>query len=555
MACSKLSPQEVKKYVEWDTSSLFWCGEYYFDGEYNVVRFPAGVSFYHGSSGLAKSMTPFPVGFEYFKQKQNGNFRDPSLTIQAQISKKMKNFIEPGWYGSFQTAQTYSSQTDRGGECGTTCLLAYKTTRPITILLFNDPKNLLRLRDKSSNRELFTHHLGKIFTKYGTGSYNAVETGFDDPLRSLDLTGIYRYSTREYDLPIAQEIRRIIGNDYDGYGAPPMRYNDKSYFHDEIIIFNPFDILERDIKNPRDRYYFPNTGIDSVDKYIKSSSLFESTNVDFHAGNLIEHSVWALLWAESLCVELFLGKSPIEKCPNSEGFLKCLNESPVGVETFTKMVSAIAFLHDSTKMKDYQSMLINNTRKKFLYFSVPDHPMRDVMTFPLFDENLNKTGDFSSLKLLYDMVPEYSSATPEQRKIFGENMLNYISFYHRDFGIEVLQKFYQGGEPIENLVRNFVKKHFSPKYSSSPRIFLLALLIVSWADIAATQPYGIFPKDGSRVPIPGAVLASRFFPYIKNMTRVYSGGQEDINLRIFDLDAIRKIFDLMITEVDRLARM
>lgn len=546
MACKKLSPQEYEKFLKWDSYKAFWCGEYFFDGEYNVVRFPKGMSLYHGSAGLVKNLIPFPLGLDYFTKPQRGAVgSDETKSTAQQIAQAMKPVISPGWYGGFQEAKIYSRQTDTlEYQCGEKCVLAYKTTRPITILLLNDPLNLEKISRKSSNTSLFNQYLTKMFTKGGTGEFLAKSTGFDDPLRSIDLNPLWRYSVREYDLPIAQEIKKILGDSYDGYGASRMKMNEKMYFHEEMIFFNPLEFLERDIKNPRDYYYFPSTPLESVNKYIISSSLFESTNVDFHAGNLIEHSVWSLLWAENACFDFF--KQQIYGARIFKDEIEFRDEIKVPVSFLIKIISVMAFLHDSTKMKGYRNMLKNITRNKFIYFDDKEHPDRDPLNFPVFDKNLNVQEEISTIKVLEDMIPEYKTLSGKLKDIFGEKLLRYISRYHRDFGVQVLVKISQGQEP-SRVIKDFVSSHLDEIY---PKLYMTVLLLVSWADIAAAQPFSIALDDkGKRIPMIGTSYASKNFPYISNMTRVYPGGNSDLKLKIFDF-SVREIFNNAIQEAD-----
>ena len=42
--------------------NYFDCGTYFFDGNFNVVKFPKGMTIYHGSFPLANAVVGFPVG-------------------------------------------------------------------------------------------------------------------------------------------------------------------------------------------------------------------------------------------------------------------------------------------------------------------------------------------------------------------------------------------------------------------------------------------------------------------------------------------------------------
>ena len=92
------------------------CGKYYFDGNYNVVTFEAGMTFYHGSARLANNLFAYPVGINYF----NNPPPNPDLMVVASDPREIEEIISensnlsPSWYGDINTAKLYTRNIPAG---------------------------------------------------------------------------------------------------------------------------------------------------------------------------------------------------------------------------------------------------------------------------------------------------------------------------------------------------------------------------------------------------------------------------------------------------------
>ena len=96
--------------------NIFDCGEYFFDGIFNVIRFPKGMQVYHGSSILANGVIEFPVGIDYYNDIKinDKKYRQKDLSIIGTTTEEIEEIISnnyaisPSWYGDVDTAQMYS---------------------------------------------------------------------------------------------------------------------------------------------------------------------------------------------------------------------------------------------------------------------------------------------------------------------------------------------------------------------------------------------------------------------------------------------------------------
>ena len=122
--------------------NYFYCGTYFFDGEFNVVKFPKNMILYHGSGILADNLTGFPVGIPYYNPK-TADFKVPSSIIAAHSDESIEaiiteNFpITAGWYADPETAKIYSTQ-NLDGICKDMCVYAYKVVKDIVLFLLDD---------------------------------------------------------------------------------------------------------------------------------------------------------------------------------------------------------------------------------------------------------------------------------------------------------------------------------------------------------------------------------------------------------------------------------
>ncbi|TFH06714.1 MAG: hypothetical protein E4H07_10070 [Nitrosomonadales bacterium] len=172
-----------------------------------------------------------------------------------------------------------------------------------------------------------------------------------------------------------------------------------------------------------------------------------------------------------------------------------------------RKIAATAFIHDIGKMSPDTSSLTKRV-DDFVYFSVPNHPsigsdyIRGTKTLPILDKNMNQAGSLN----IPNLLGELGFQSDEDIE-----MLAKIIDLHWEFG-NYLQR-WRGYDDIET-VTAFIKR----VGSNEPFSFFFALLIVSVADVLASQPYGMNNLTAE------LNHHSRFFPFISNVPKKYRGG-------------------------------
>lgn len=467
--------------------NYFSCGTYYFDGSFRVVKFPKGMILYHGSGAIANAGVEFPLGKDFYDPEQEYKmtnnelrkkvFEDDEKSIQEILSEK--EAIAPSWYSNYKTSELYSLQNPQfSSVCDTKCINTYKLKTDAIFFLLDDNFNIWRL----INDPKITPEMVKAITfMYSLTDPSNFE---NDPKNygQIYIKNKKRRSFREYDLPFTKWLcENIIKNRYAGYAA---NANIEANFHLEFAFCNPLPYLVRTIDNNRD---WQNLDFSSVNDVIKSFfiqlSYYKTTNGQFHSGDLLEHSVWSLLYAEQIALRF---------------------SKKIGMEA-AKKIASIAFLHDIGKMDPSKCL---KRKHDMVYFALPDHPrlggdyVRKTKPLPVLDENMNIVDNFNMDALLFAFGLE-----PQDVEIAA-----LVIDHHWDFGYFLSR--WDGKEDNEN-VQGFIDTVSEGK--KMPELYYFVLITVSVADILATQPYGMNNLTAE------LNHRSYFFPFISNMPKKYKG--------------------------------
>jgi len=349
MACAKIPLWDWKKGSQISINlggasipmNYFSCGTYYFDGEYQVVKFPKGMQLYHGSGALANANVEFPAGIDFYKPHQMGTpphintnkliqdvINQPSQSVAFETTKFFN--IPPGWFGTPETAKTYSLQNPKFTKtCGDKCVNVYEFKEDCVFLLLDNNFNIWRLLNDPNVPEENKKRLKFMFDLENTNvDYSDNEFG------NISIERKKRRSYRDVDLPFTDWLCNYMPKGYAGYAANTPVEKKQQYFHLEFMFCNPLKWLKRNLKNPLDWQHFK-TQVDQgvppqISTFLEQMSYYKSTNINFHAGNLLEHSIWCLLFAEQLV----------------------LNTPKYGIPDISiqKKIAAIAFIHDIGKM-------------------------------------------------------------------------------------------------------------------------------------------------------------------------------------------------------------
>lgn len=502
MACTKIPLWDWKKGGQTTINiggaaipmNYFSCGTYYFDGEYKVVKFPKGMQLYHGSGDLANANVEYPAGIDFYKPRKmrapseidtvlltKNIIKKPTQSVELETTKFLK--VSPSWFGTPNTAQTYSLQNPSFAKiCGDKCINVYEMKEDCVFFRLDSNFNIWRLLndpnvpDKNKKQLRFMFNLDKIEADFS-------DTDFGD----ISIKRKKRRSYRDVDLPFTAWLCQYISKDYAGYAANTPVEKKKQYFHLEFMFCNPFKWLKRNLANPLDWQHsnFKDAPVE-ISLLLDQMALYKTTNIDFHAGNLLEHSIWTLLFAEQLVLN-----TPKYGIPDLE---------------IQKKIAAIAFIHDIGKMAP-NSDRVTKRSADCVYFSIPEHPgiggdyIRGTRSLPILDKNMKEIGSFKINDLLGELGLRETDL-PIVAKIID---------LHWDLGEYILH--WQGNDDLKT-----VDAYIDHVGSNEPFVFFYALIIVSVADVMASQPYGMNNLTAE------LNHHSRFFPFISNVPKKHRGG-------------------------------
>ncbi len=514
------------------------CAEYFFDGEFNVAKFRAGMVIYHGSGMLADANASHPLGKEFYDHNSDvlkveldlKSQHIPSwYTVQYLASTHTSFFVPAGWFSNFLTAETYSKQqTGDSAEvldnCKDKCIFAYKLVHDCVMIVLDDEYNLMKLMTGN----LITDEDKTRLKNYWSLSDKFKLTGKLSPFHLVAYESMQRRSSREYDLPLLNNMCSGFLNrlGYAGCAYTTQRMA-KTYYGTEIVFCNPAKWLERDYSDSRDWQHNPvlPPGTETT-RLMELFGKYTTYNINDHAGNLFEHGIWTVLYAESLIKQLY-GK----------------HVDLTSAEFKTIVIAA--WWHDIGKMQ-LPNTDIKSRDGKYVYFVVPDHP------------------EIGANYVMSGSIPTESGTGINLSQVLLENGLDTsanriieIACYvlcHMHFGTFVLR---DGGDYREYLLSmwryadSLLKGGDLAKYLS-PVKFWRGLVVVSLADALGANSYGIHRlRKKKRLMINKSSVA---LPYLANVGRVYHGGVEVARIANDKGRRVAKeIFKLLDTSGDSMA--
>lgn len=538
--CSKRSDWDWKKGDSQITTNIggysivrdyFDCGEYFWDGEYNVVRFPKGMILYHGSAYLADAVNEYPLGRSFYDAVPFGT---PTPQISRRAAVRDDNIpyqvsqyipVDAGWYGDLKTAKIYSRQTRCGmpemgyGEGSEDCILAYKLKEDTVFYLMDDPQNIWKLLNSTGVPELIKRYFRQMFTI----TTPLERTGSDSPPRRFYYRTI-RVSEREWDIPFAKWMCRNIlqAQGYAGMAAPRQFIGpSESSFHPEFIFCNATKYLERDLESDKDWQRASSlTPPPETNKLLETYKRFKTVNINTHGGNLSDHTVWSLLFYED-----FVGDD-------------------LDIPFNFSLMGAIAmFLHDIGKMNALQELnteIFATTNSNFVYYAVPQHPLYGYQM--LTGELMLNTWPDS-----FDPLNPIPADTIDLTRVVLENaalndwelgnvdniirMISFLVLYHWDFGDKVVKRVNNGSASFETALEDFTTEKCSDFFRffstdgigafNAFKLLLIVLVYMSAADVAGFSAYG---KNRVKMGLVENVR-SRYFRFIKNVPQKYRGSK------------------------------
>lgn len=519
--------------------NYFDCAKYYFDGEFNIAQFDRKIYLYHGSAVLAKNVVAYPVGADFYKPV-NPFSKESKQVLEWLVAevKKEKNWhktiddlltekinISSAWFADPGTAALYSGRNYGSSmklDCKEKCIFAYETKFPITVFVLDDPYNIAKLLNGPSS--IVPDNVKKaLMDMFSIKDPVPIRLPSSSPMFRFYYPDIIRKSIIETDKIFNKWFCKNLSKRYDGYGASTQPLFETRKFHLEFAFCNPIDKLKRSYRNEKDWQYIDYKKIPhNITLLLDEFTKYETTNVNFHSGNLIQHSIWTMLYSE------YISKQIEQKFPGMN----------------RQAISFIALLHDIGKVNPNDPGIIRNlTRKKFIYSAQPEHPRIgaiyvqedkipkvDPMTLQI-DGYISMPGLFQEAGIEdYENIKNIVSFIIDMHWYFGDMVLRHIT--QENIGLKGIQETYVR-------VRNaYVDKVVESMefYNLDMNLFyyvIHALMIVSLADVFASQ---VFPSEAEGVVKNDTEnTVSEFFPYLGNMSKVYRGSDIPKKLRKDDL--------------------
>ena len=470
--------------------------KYYFDGEFVVVQFEKGTKFYHGSALLADAAVAYPAGVSYYNPvplgTQDGKIdlivaKESPFDIETLLTQYIP--VDAGWFASAKTAKIYTTKQEGFPGCKNFCVHAYVLKEDVNFILLNNDYNILKMM------QTIPESKSLLMTMFGIKPNELVPIDLSFMNKNdVIFKNKSRFSAYGPDLKFAKLVcPKIIYGNYAGYCAPQQPSLKGEPFHKEFIFCNPFLFLERDLKDENDMYFVDEKNIpENTALFFNQMEMYESVNTNFHSGNLLEHSIWSLFFAESICQKLNLKDI-----------------------RFIKLCAIAALVHDIGKMDPFDKETVYNiTRKKQIFYALQNHPSVGYNYFktgvPLLDANGEKTNARFDLRLiLSELLPDI---TDDEIKFIATAVKN-----HYEFGTNLLQPYFTNKTLKDKQIKDYAK-NFDNK------IDLFITLIISLADIYASQPFSANKlRDLQTTDDIQKILTSENFPFIKTRPKNYRG--------------------------------
>lgn len=540
----------------------FECGEFKYDGTFNTVTFPKGMSLYHGSIPLSYYNTAYPLGLEYFDTKRRLTPQEKAVLYSkdsSDIDKKnvLKNAEESviglSYFGDHKVAMDYSSagQVNKNGKilkCGANCISAYKLKDDITMVNLYDPFNMYVLLTDSSLSNAAKTILAKAYDvktvndfidlyekivppKNGMpGNIDTSSQPFErlqqayDPFRRF-IVKSRRGTLRDQNYLVPNELIDIfLKEGYSGFVNPRSPYlpgsgREGTYRFGELVFGkNVLSVLFRDYTNQWDWQYMDMKRLfGEIGNIVKDFMLYKTTNIDFHQGDLYQHSVWTALYVQ-------------QQFSSMNGIWT--NGIP---QNFAPLCIFAGFIHDIGKAGDMV----------YSFYDKKEHPNTGFEYFMGKREYVYRIPGTSRVKILDvpGLLKDVNLDSGDNQKVIA-----YLIKVHWEFGDHVsrLKNDYSNLVEIAREYMNYLDRSIDEAGINANDkdvrlvLYLMAMLI-SACDIMASSAYidsDKFELLTSELALNSDTIINNLnaslmpFPYISNMGKVHRGDDKYAKFKI-----------------------
>jgi hypothetical protein len=476
--------------------NYFECGEYFFDGVFNCVKFQKGISVYYQNLIFNNSNYEFPMN-NFYENNVDENqliknvLENPDSSITEEISKQQ--VFESLWFTSYQEKMKVNKNLVK----------SYILKKEAIFIILDNENNIIRLLDHPTIPKEIKEKLKEMFS---LSDYSSEKISISKDLK---------LKIKEFDeKKIAESYKSFLkwffpalkkGN-YAGFVLNKF----VNSFDSKFMFYNPFEYLERDINSDLDWQYFNYSNVPTeTKKLLEQMKLYKSLNVNTNSGNLFEHSIWSLLFAE----QLLLIKKNFKDEKNFDFLMK--------------KIVACSFLINIGKI-DPENNLVKKRKKDFVHYGFAENKIlgieyiNGIKKIPIFNlETLNFEGFIDISKLLNEFD-------------ISLNEINIISTLINEY--TEIQKWLTNWKGSENEVDELINELNESKGNNKD--YQLTLLVVSLANLLAFQSYGTFERKNKNI-------SSIFFPFITNVPKKYKG----INFSKEDLQKFNSFFKFFFEKI------
>ena len=173
-----------------------------------------------------------------------------------------------------------------------------------------------------------------------------------------------------------------------------------------------------------------------------------------------------------------------------------------------------------------------------MYDVIESHPEIGASYFdtgiPILNDNLKDTGEkLWPQDILKDIISDITPAEIETAKN--------VVLYHWHFGSKILDKFANRGEIYKNAITEYIKLFDD---IATRKISIFATIIVSIADIEATQPYTLRKLENLTTDEIKSLIKSQLLPYIVSKPKIFRGTDLAHQIKASD-SGIKVLNDIM----------
>lgn len=352
--CS-LDPWKLGKFMDTSGNEKSWfdCGNFFYDGKYNVVEFDEGLPLYTGDKITVYQNWIIDKGLNFFITN-NGKFTPEEIkllddpTEPKDIKDKLVESKIPLSISILGDIY-YAREISEFSKCFHNCISAYISTSKAKFIDLFNPANILVLL-RQINYKKFPELLDMLKKMYNINETDILDNSkllgsnvksITDESRAyiiLDsfipfINGLYEPRKNAQKSNEFLKLLSIVNSQgYAGFSFHGIR----NFSQPKLIFGNTLSkFIRRDFSNTNDWQYFNTKRLyGEIGKLIEDMKNYKTYNINDQQGDLFEHSVWVALTIQDFFTDL-----------DKQDWVN-------GIETYKNLCIISGFLHDIGKAGD-----------------------------------------------------------------------------------------------------------------------------------------------------------------------------------------------------------